>query len=147
MELHELRNPVTYPQKKPNSPQPTQILNRVPLVLLPLLSEPSTPPHPSEPASKARETDLESGVDTIPSVELDTHNSLLSHEFMDSRKDGGSVPSPFSPVVPKYPPRKALGESIGPGQPIMDNRVGCGLQILEIFGQTRLIVTEPQDDK
>ena len=54
MELHELKNSAAHPYNKSNLSRPPTLLNRVPVGLLPLLSEPSTTttPPPSKPPSK-----------------------------------------------------------------------------------------------
>jgi hypothetical protein len=57
LELHELKNSVAYPHHKSNlPPRRTQLLDRVPVGLLPLLSEPSTPPSKPPPKTGSKNT-------------------------------------------------------------------------------------------
>ena len=64
LELHELRNSAANPQNKSNLPRPPQLLNRVPVGLLPLLSDTSS--SPSKPPSKAGPKNAPSTDDACP---------------------------------------------------------------------------------
>jgi len=126
LELYELKSSVTYPQGRPNFPRPTQLLNRVPVGLLPLLPEaPSSPPKsPSKPGLKNTSSVGGTFPPRQPPFLRETHfpapaskppNSALASRFKflplmpvdDDESTGGEMAqSPINPQSPATVPNR-----------------------------------------
>ena len=118
LELHELKSSVAYPQDK-SGHRRTQFLNRVPVGLLPLLSEPSTTPAkpaPSNIGSKNTSSINDTSLPRQPqfarksySPAPSKHNSALASKFsflpllpVDDHSTTGQQMSQ-SPINPQSP--------------------------------------------
>lgn len=107
LELHELKNATAYPQFKPNMrPRQTQLLNRVPVGLLPLLPDP--PSSPCKPPTSSN-----NGMKTTSSID---------HTFSPSKppfvqKSHTSAPSKASSAL-------ASRFSFVPLMPVEDQSAG-----------------------
>jgi len=125
LELHELKNSAAYPYNKSNLPRP-QLLNRVPVGLLPLLSEPS--PTPSKLPCKGGSKNTSTIDDKFPpkqqpflrksdSTAPSRVNSALASKFsflpllpMEDHSTGGQqgelTQSPINPQSPATVPNR-----------------------------------------
>ncbi|KAF9648860.1 hypothetical protein BDM02DRAFT_2037784 [Thelephora ganbajun] len=89
LELHELKSSAVYPQYKPcPRPKPPQLLNRVPVGLLPLLSD--TPSSPSKPP-----TTLNNGLKNTSSID----NTVLPNRPLFGQKLHSPAPLKANPTL------------------------------------------------
>lgn len=106
LELHELKSSAAYPQDK-SGHRRTQLLNRVPVGLLPLLSEPSAAPAKPPPPSNVGSKNTSSGNDT----------SLPRQPQFPRKSHSPAPPKPATGLAAKF--------SFLPLMPVDDHSTSC----------------------
>ncbi|KAF9786444.1 hypothetical protein BJ322DRAFT_1108293 [Thelephora terrestris] len=145
VELHELRNSVANPQNRSNLPRPPQLLNRVPVGLLPLLSETSA--SPSKPPSKVGSKSTSSVHDACPPKQSPFLRKPCSNVPPNSALTAKFSFLPLLPMEDQSTAGQTTQSSINPQSPAtVPNRFEKKFQFVPLFTDESTSSSEPPSD-